>query len=476
MQIITKTGVKNEPVSKSGKDYNSLLFEKLYSKIALALGVTPTPDLKKDSELMEIFVNQNPPRPSRVLAPGLQQQTEPLLAIYNPGQYLPAQMDPVKNIDDRYTLSTLFNVVPQFNFVFSSAAATVSQTYESVLNGKETPIVSLTKEQKEKLQENVTFYAEHEEEYREYMYKYLDAMDAYDAAYATQINGGAQVPRSLKLKLKDANNQWIAHHKEGVESAVAVIAQYEAFEPAAFWKKMADQYKDGTKQTSDGSDFQVVNLSPPYKSWFESAGWTKFTFDQKDMDNQQKSDVIGVAGELSGNFGMFKISGGGDYHKDEHYTEVNETSLNFTCELMRVSLDRSWMNPLIYSCRAWRWTPAMTGVEISSGADLKEHKAPSGVMTVIPTTVILSRKMKVKGSFTATVVKEMNQEINANASVGFGPFAISGKFNMEHHEGSVKGSIASNEILADDVQIVALICEILPKCPNPDNTLLWPSS
>jgi hypothetical protein len=175
-------------------------------------------------------------------------------------------------------------------------------------------------------------------------------------------------------------------------------------------------------------------------------------------------------------YGIFDNSGSGDYHQDSKYVKMNQTDLDFSCKLMRVSLDRSWMNPLVFSCSAWRWAkgPAY-GTVFSSGADFKGGIAPTGTMTVIPTAAILSKDLKITGSFDNTIVDEMNRYITAEASVGIGPFAISGQFNMEHHKGSVKGSIASNGIEAKDVQIVALICEVLPKCPDPDNTLPWPA-
>lgn len=457
-------------------DWNAELFVKLYSKMALALGVTPSPTPQTDQEMLEIFEGEIPLRPSRVLASGAKQETQYLLAIYNPGQYIPSQMDPESNVNDRYALSVLFDVVPQFSWVFKPAATTISNSYRSILDYKEAPLTNLTPEQKKKLEEAENYYTKYEDEYNTYMNKYFEALDAYDSAYATQRNGGPTVPRSIKEKVKSAYNQWVAHHKEGVESAIGVIAAYEALEPTAFWYKLLERFKTGTQSTNLESDFQVVGFSPPYKSWFQDAGWTSFIFDQKDMDNQSNSDAIGVAGQLDGQFGIFKISGSGDYSEDSSYQKMDQTKLSFSCQLMRVSLDRNWMNPLVLSSTAWRWakgTPTY-GMQFSTGADIQGDIVPSGTMTVIPTAAILSRNLIVQGEFDNTIVQELNRKISANASVGIGPFSIAGRFNMEHHEGSEKGSIAMNRIEAKDVQIVALICEVLPKSPNPDNSLPWP--
>lgn len=471
----------SESIGASDTDRNADLFVKLYSKMALALGVTPASmkqaDLNEvDPELLSLFDGKAPPRPSRILAPGANREAQYLLAIYNPGQYIPAQMDPVSNVDDRYALSVLFDVVPQFSWVFKPASTTVSNSYRSILDYKEAPLTHLTPEQLAKLEEANATYDKYEKEYDEYLEKYLVALDEYDAALATYQNDKSKpVPPSARLRLKRAYDQWVAHHKEAVESAVAVMAQYEALEPSAFWYKMLDRFKVGTQRTSMDNEFQVMGFSPPYKSWFEKAGWTSFTFTQKDMDNQRKSDAIGVAGQLDGQFGIIKLSGSGDYHQDSSYVKIDQVDLTFSCELMRVSLDRFWMNPLIFSSKAWRWakgTPTY-GMEFSTGADIEGDIAPEGTMTVIPTAAILSRNLRVTGKFEDTLVQELNRKIAAEASVGIGPFAISGKFNMEQHEGSEKGTIATNGMEANDVQIVALICEVLPKSPNPDNSLPW---
>ena len=453
-------------------DYNAELFIKLYSKMALALGVTPSPaPVSSDPDMVEVIELGGPVRRSSVP----NQETKYLLGIYNPGQFIPADMNPLDK-DDLYALSVLLDVVPQFSWVFKPASTTVSNTYHSILECKDMPLTELTPEEKKKLETAQETMTKYEEEYYEYQGLYFEALDAYDVAYAEQENGGPSVPRSVKEKVKSALQRWRAHHKEAYESAVAVTYQYEALEPASFWDKLAQRYESGTQKSKSGVDFQVMGFSPPYKSWFQDAGWTKFTFDQKDMDNQKTSDVIGVAGKLEGDFGLFKVSGDGKYQEDSKFEKVKETSLYFSCELMRVSLDRFWMNPLVFHSSAWRWrsgTP-FYGTLLSDGGDISGEVAPKGAMTVIPTAFILSRKLEIKGTFQDTLVDELNREIDANASVGIGPFNINGKVNIGHHESRAKGSIASNHIEAKDVQIIAMVCEVLSKCPDPDNTLPWP--
>lgn len=461
-------------------DWNADLFVKLYSKMSLALGVTPQPE-NADPEMKALIDGTLPRFGERTFTgqPAIAgpRQQDSLLAIYNPGQYLPATLDPEKNLNDRYSLSVLLDVVPQFSWAFKPAAATVSLTYRSVLDYKETPLTSLTPEQKKKVADADAVIAKDYPAYRTYQEAYWTAQDAYYAALATYMNGGEPVPPSLKRKVQAAEQDWIAlGHKARVESAVAILAAYEALEPEQFWFKLNQRYDSATQTKPDGSEFQPVGVSPPYKVWFQDAGWTSFNFTQKDMDNQENSQAIGVAGNLDGSFGIFRVSGSGRYDESHTYRKINQTELTFSCKLMRVSLDRSWMNPLIYGSGAWRWSKAspVYGTSLSTGADIAGGIAPEGAMTALPTAAILAKDLSIRGTFEDTVVEAMKKEINAEASVGIGPFSVSGRFAMSDSKETVKGSIATNGIEAKDVQVIALVCELLPRCPNPDNALPWP--
>src|ERR1700722_6320041 len=90
-------------------DFNAELFTKLYSKLALALGVTPHKEDPGQLAGLEL--------PGFHAAPsGIERNPQSLIAILNPGQYIPANMD-LKRKEDRYALSVLLNPVPQFSWV-----------------------------------------------------------------------------------------------------------------------------------------------------------------------------------------------------------------------------------------------------------------------------------------------------------------------------------------------------------------------
>jgi len=460
-------------------DRNAELFVKMYSKLQLALGGGKSPGAGADrDQALEKLLGEPAPGPTSPLSAAAGQDVQSLLTIYNPGQYLPPDLDPGK-MEDLYSLSLLFDAVPKFSWFFKPDGIPISEVYNSILRGKEPPLTQITPDQQKKLEAAIRKEKDLRDGYEEYMNKYLEARMAYDGAYATWKNGGPSIPANIEVKLENAFKNWGAQgRKSAYESARATIATYDAMEPETFWNDLTNRYQEGARKTQSGSTFQPYDLSPPYKTWFQDSGWTDFHFYQLDLDRQTESEAIGVAGTLDVKYGIFSLSGTAEWSKNREYLKADQAELAFSCQLKRVTMSsRSWMNPLVLWSRAWRWQQgAGYADEISTGGDLYAGVRPEGSMTVIPVAAILSRNLHVHGSFTATEVETLNEMIKARGSIGFGPFSLSGSFHMENHSGFVKSSITSGGINAPDVQIIGLQCAVLPKCPNPDPTLPWPTT
>lgn len=430
------------------KDFNAVLYEKLYSKLAIALGVG-----SRD---------------------GSYTIGESLLSIYNPGQYLPVGLDPLGKAEDDQEISLILDTSPMFNFTYVPVTMQVSQAYENILKSKIFPISNLTETEKKKLEDARRSYGELEEPCNEAMYKYMDACDVVDAAIANEKNGTGPGPTSRqKGEAKAALDKWIAVGKNQQATNIAVIAQYEGRDGANFWQGLDEKFGSNQRDVS-GMQFSPVVPSPRYANWFKDSGWTKFEFSQKDMDNQSNSNALGVAGSLDASFGIFKISGSGDYSKESSYIKIDETELRFSCELMRVTLTRPWMNPLVFNSRAWKFNPASGTGDYSTGGSIKDDIVPTGPFVSIPTTVILARNVKIIGKFQDTVEETIKTAINGEASLGIGPFSITGRVTYHDETHKIRGSIAGNTIEIKDTQIIASISQVLPQLPNPDNNLPWP--
>lgn len=432
------------------KDYNAVLYEKLYSKLAIALGVSS--------------------------AEGGNMIGESLLSIYNPGQYLPVGLDPVNNPEDDQEISQIFDTAPMFNFTYSPVNLRVSDAYRSILEYKLYPIADLTQKEQEKLDAAQASYDQ--------LAPKCDAAEAaywlvrvpYDEAEADKKNGTGPGPTpAMKAQVKTAMDKWIAAGKVKQETNLSVMKQLQGRDGSAFWDRLDKRYADNQRQLKSDLLFPPVTLAPKYDSWFKDAGWTKFAFDQKDMNNQSTSTSIGVAGALNGSFGIVTLSGTGDYKQDQKYVKIEETNLTFKCELMRITVNRNWMNPLVFNSRAWKFDPTAPAAKYSTGGSIQNRILPTGPFVSMPTTAILARNVEIIGKFQDTVEEMMQREINAQASLGIGPFSIAGNVSYKDRKESIKGTIANNLITIKDTQIIAAISQVLPELPNPDPNMPWPT-
>jgi hypothetical protein len=434
----------------AAKDYNALLYEKLYSKLAIALGVGST----EDGNMIG----------------------ESLLSIYNPGQYLPVGLDPINNPEDDQEISQIFDTAPMFNFTYSPVTLRVSQAYTSILEYKDFPIGDLSNQEKVKLAAALKNFTELAPGCDAAEAAYWDARAPYDAAQSNLHNGTGPAPTAAeKAAVTAALSKWIAAGKLKQETNIAVIKQLEGRDGPAFWYRLDTRYAENQRRLKSGLEFPPVALAPKYNSWFTDAGWTKFSFDQKDMKNQTTSTSIGVAGALDGKFGIVTLSGSGDYQDDREYIKIEETSLTFKCELMRVAINRNWMDPLLFDSRDWKFDQAAPATQYSTGGSIKDRIVPSGPFVSMPMTAILCRNVSIAGKFQDTVEERMKREIAAQASLGIGPFSISGNVSYRDHKEIIKGTIADDLITINNTQIIAAISQVLPALPNPDPRLLWPT-
>ena len=429
-------------------DYNIQLYEKLYSKIATALGInTPIDEVKLG---------------------------EPLLSLYNPGQYIPTGLSPETKPEDNRRISQMFDTASRFDTTYSPVALPVSVAYKNILDYKLFPLATITKEQQLKLEQAIVSYNSSKDRCDAAMYRYLYASDVLNEAIISHENDHSKpMPSSrIKMQAKAAMDTWIAAGKVKQEFNIAVIAQYQAMEGASFWQKLQDQFDSNQAKLENGIQFSPVTMTPSYKNWHKEEGWIKFEFNQKDMDNQRTCISIYEAGTLDPNYGIMYINGKDSWHNG--YTKIQETNLTIKCELMRVTLTRPWMNPLLFNSKAWKFAQNAPAAKYSSGGSIYEGIKPTGSFVTLPTTYILARNVEIFGIFGDTLEETLRTNVEASATVGIGPFSISGKVIYGDTEEKIKGSITKNSIKIDNIQVIASISQILPKLPNPDPNLSWP--
>jgi hypothetical protein len=435
-----------------GADFDAEAFAQLYSKLAATVSAAQTVGARNDQ----------------------------LLSVMLPGQYLEQNLDPTDPYT-QYLLSNVLNPTLECAWVVRRGAATIADVYETVLNGKEAPLVELSPRQRRDLDEATALLYEPDGTptafYQDYLADqdlYVSALDRYEEATATARNGGPPVPPAVRAALDAAGRRWREHgHRADVDRAALTIDELAAFEPEVYWHELATRFRASTRRYDEDSDYQHTTTAPPYPRWFDDEGWIAFTFDLNDFNHQDRSGGIGVGDGCDDRCpGPLRPGAYGGFHSSASGFTVDSLRLPtgvparfvLTAELRRIEIRRSWLNPLVLHSRAWRWSPASAsyGVVVSSGGNLAGSVVPTGVMPVLPTSALLARNVIIDWSDDGELARAYGQRRTLGHDLRWGPLRLGRASNVGGH------------IEARDPQLIGYVSQLLPRCPDPDPRLPWP--
>jgi hypothetical protein len=430
---------------------NVTLFKQLYSKLAEALSVG-TPQA----------------------APG-----QNYISLCNPGILIDPRFDLGRNVNDQQTWATLLDNVPAPNWVYTPTNTAIASLYEQILDGKELPLIELTASQKAQLRaaQEVVMDARYEPtgRYRaflRYEAEYQTALTAYSTAKATSANTGRQIPPNLLAALNRARANWNTFGFKGqVETAQSTIANLEALNPNPWWEALRNRYVNAAA----GNPFEPSTTYPGYE-WFNgNEGWTEFTFTQEDVTRQSTSSAVGGGGGVSASWGLWKVSGSAEYSKETRTSSSDTTGISISMDMMRATILRPWLDPLVFRAHTWQWGQGATlhGQQISKGAFVAGEER-AGLMPLLPTGIIVARNLVIEGQFSHEDQTIVQEALRTEASVGWGPFAISGHYSQSNGSAVSHGNVEATGISNPHPQILGFFCDVLPLCPSPDQSLPWP--
>jgi hypothetical protein len=421
---------------------DSETFVQIYSKLAATLGLGGT----RPEEGRSIF------------------------SIMIPGLFITPNLD-IHSVETQYYLASFLDRTMPCSWLAQQGSGSVAGVYKTILDSKETPLVHLTPEQKQLLHdaEDKLYFPDGEptDYFREYLacqYTYYQAQDAYNQAAATQQNGGPPIPPSIIEARDRAASDWNSRgHRHEVDEALAIIEQYQSHEPERYWRDLTDEYRNHTLRTKDSSEFQPLDASPPYNTWFTEFGWIDFAFDEADRTRQTRAGGVGIGGSLPPDYRLSQSLPADTEVASWAPVETQIENLQIRCKLKRVDILRRWLDPFVFPSRAWRWSPASIayGTEVSSGGNIAAGVIPTGIMPVVPMVALLARDLDIEWD-DAPSLKTMAALDAQRHLLALGPFRIDGM------------RIENGHIFKKDPQLLGFILEILGKSPNPDPALHWP--
>ncbi len=315
--------------------------------------------------------------------------------------------------------------------------------------------------------------------YQLYMAKYQAALKTYNGlliqanapgAPASLVQDFTRNGASYKQLVISAYGEWTAKgYKQYVDEAIGIIANLTGRGPSAFYQTLranfaADRLTDGL-----GSQFFPTYVYPkdPLNPALNPS-WMNFFFNTEDVNTFKSDTSTNTGGSAGASWGLWSGSAAASYGSGQSNFESDTSNLSLSVQLIQLPLTRPWMRPEIFWSRGWRWSSSGPGTPVSDG-----KTPPQGLMPLYPTSMVVAKNLDIKLDMTNERNQSSWSKIDTQASVGWGPFSISGNYSRSDSQATSNFTKTSTGITVPGAQIIAYVCEVLPLSPDPDPSLNW---
>jgi hypothetical protein len=298
---------------------------------------------------------------------------------------------------------------------------------------------------------------------------YQNAVMAYRSAFAAALASPqlkASWPLlapSLAVPVHQAWHTWRSAQADQVEAALAALETSgkdqvkRAFADAA---ELFDSYKLGLDEGL--AERRRCALLP--SNWWEpgvSNGWPTANFDSSTATSNQHSDYTSVGGGGGFSIGLWSVGGGASSQTSHFHSDASAQHIHVSYQYALVTIRRPWMNGLLFGLPGWRTDVAPKGM-FSSGSRSNQANTK---FPLLPQAFLVIKNLVITGDFSSSELNQASSAISANASVGWGPFSVSGSYKHGSSDQHAKGTANASGIHVPFVQIIGWVNEILPFCP-----------
>lgn len=329
----------------------------------------------------------------------------------------------------------------------------------------------ITDEEKEVTEEGPILKA-----YNEKMAAYVTAAIEYNAkrvaaAAASGPEGRAAVADWVTnaqlyfLRAKQAADAWTSGgYRNEVDQMNAYINQVTQRSLVA-WKQQLLEAYDGAVVT--GTDvpipFRYTTLVPG--NFSTASGWTTIGLSHETINWAKSNEATSWNVGASAHFGLFS-AGGGVSGTKTHYTENHEVhSFGLQFDITQVLIVRPWFFPEWFSSRGWilRKGEGWTYDDMPSDGS----RPPKGAFIGYATQALVVRNVAIKSADFVSAYDKTTSSVSANASVGWGPFRISGGYSHSKSDERMSAQIDGEWLRVGGMQIIGFVNHLIGKAPNP---------
>ena len=274
-------------------------------------------------------------------------------------------------------------------------------------------------------------------------------------------------------EVQNAYDMWGSlGYRDEVQEANGIISSLGGRGPYAMYDRLKSQFNLSAQLDFKRRTFYPTFASPPTILGPDFANsWTKFTFSHSEINQFATASSSSWGGGVGANFGLWSASASVQYSNSQTHNHCSTNGIDLSIEIIQVPISRGWWSPWVFSSRGWK------GVnELSINGCISNGNSPlTGLMPVIPTSLILARNLRINMDMSTQDNKTALSSINSSMSGGWGPFSVRGNYSSSTASSSSDVTSDATGLSFANSQIIGFIGDVLPMSPNPDPNLNWPN-
>lgn len=377
--------------------------------------------------------------------------------------------------DDARGFARIAEAIPAVDRPWSAGIDSVSALYRDWLDKAQVPAGILSTAELQELAAAQKTWAASAELYREHERRWRQARDAWQETLRAPGHDPGRFRQVLtrKADLDGALLAWQTRgRKASCESALAVQKTYSARglpQVLAALRERYDQVLSGSR-TQDGSAFAPVTLLPGVL-FTEGSRWAQVTL-QLDPATHDTAQPPRFGG--GGDMGLMWTREPGQ--EPVLMAEADLADLRFTFEFACASIDRSaWFDSFVLTSRSWWWPGARRGAAQAGGILFSNGEPPPstcGRWQLLPRGIVFARNLVVQGDASCLRAFAARARASSPKNAGLWVFTAHSPLPSPLSGGHTFGFTEAGGIAVSEPQIVAVVCQLLPKEPNPEPALL----
>jgi hypothetical protein len=316
---------------------------------------------------------------------------------------------------------------------------------------------------------------------------YLNYQDAYNTkvrswqrAYAIAFTDPMKLQqwpiqgRSYHEDADAAMDQWVGlGFKNEIDNAIATLAAQGTDPAIAMISRAKKRYINSLNEFQSVGEIPYTIMIP--RTWYDpdnDDGWMDYTSNDFHTESHYSSSSTSYGGGGGFSVGFWSVGGGFEHSDSRQAMNVQTSNLTVSFSYCAVDIKRPWLDTSLLNLKNWFLMGNYPAGSISKG-NMGQQLPKNNEFAFLPsvvTSLVLIKDLCIKWDNWKSQWSDMKSSTSGSASVGWGPFAVSGHYSHQNQQTDFSADDSGEGLLVHGVQLLGYVSTICPLSPAVDSS------